>query len=72
MKQKGSLEGSLVRVLFAAELEFPKILVPRLPQNTSNVNIESTGKSKQLYYLCDQILGALIYLHFIVLILICF
>ena len=45
---------------------------PRLPQNTSNVNIESTGKSEQLYYLCDQLLGALIYLHFIVLILICF
>ena len=47
-KQKDSLEGSLVRVLFADELEFPKILVPRLPQNTSNVNIESIGKSKQL------------------------
>ena len=28
-----------------AELEFPKILVPRLPQNTSNANIESAGKS---------------------------
>ena len=27
-KQKDSLEGSLDRVLFAAELEFPKILVP--------------------------------------------
>ena len=62
-KQKDSLEGSLVQVLFAAELEFPNILVPRLPQNTSNVNTVSTGKSKQ----CDQLLGALIYLHFIVL-----
>ena len=31
--------------------EFSKIIVPRLPQNTSNVNIESTGKLKQLYYL---------------------
>ena len=41
------LEGSLDRVLFAAELEFPKILVPRLPQNASNVNIEGTGKGKQ-------------------------
>ena len=30
-----------------------KLLVRRLPQNTSNVNIESTGKSKQLYNLCD-------------------
>ena len=53
-KRKDSLKGSLDRVLFAAELEFPKILVPRLPQHTSNVNIQYTGKSewsKQLYYL---------------------
>ena len=47
-KRKNSLEGSLVRVLFAAELEFPKILVQMLPHNTLNVNIESIGKSKQL------------------------
>ena len=71
-KRKDSLEGSLDRVLFAAELEFPKILVPRLPQNTSNVNTECTGKSKQLYFLCDQLLPELTYLHFYVLILICF
>ena len=32
MKQRDSLKGSLVWVLLAAELEFPKILVPRLPQ----------------------------------------
>ena len=38
-KRQDSREGSLVRVLFAAELEFPRIPVPRLPQNTSNVNI---------------------------------
>ena len=44
-KRKDSLGGSLGRVLFAAELEFPKILVPRLPQHTSNVNIETAGKS---------------------------
>ena len=53
-KRKDSLEGSLNRELFAAELEFPKILVPRLPQHTSNVNIECAGKSewsKQLYSL---------------------
>ena len=37
---KDSLEVSLDRVLFAAEFEFPKILVPRLPQNSPNVNIE--------------------------------
>ena len=42
-KWKDSLEGSLDRVLFAAELEFPKILVPRLPQNSSNVSIECAG-----------------------------
>ena len=45
-KQKDSLEGSLDRVLLAAKLEFPKILVPRLPQHTSNVNIECAGKSE--------------------------
>ena len=39
-KRKDSLEGSLDRVLLAAELEFPKILAPRLSQNTSDVNIE--------------------------------
>ena len=39
-KRKDSLEGSLDRVLFAAELESPKILVPRLPQHTSNVNTD--------------------------------
>ena len=53
-KRRDSLEGSLDRILFAAELEFPKILVPRLPQHTSDVNIECAGKSvwsKQLYYL---------------------
>ena len=42
---KKCLEGSMVRVLFAAELEFPKIPVPRLLKNTLNANIESTGKS---------------------------
>ena len=34
-KWKDSVEGSLDRVLFAAELELAKILVPRLPQHTS-------------------------------------
>ena len=38
------MEGSLDQVLFAAELVFPKILVLRLPQNSSNVNIECAGK----------------------------
>ena len=45
-KRKDSLEGSLDRVLFAAELEFPKMLVPRLSQHTSDVNIECAGKSE--------------------------
>ena len=58
-KRKDNLEGSLDRVLFAPELDFPKILVPRLPQNSSNVNTERAGKSKQLYSLCDQLLGAM-------------
>ena len=76
-KRKDSLEGSLDRVLLAAELEFPKILVPRLPQHTSDVNIECAGKSewsKQLYifFICEQLFGALIHLNFVILILICF
>ena len=60
------------QVLFVAERELSKILVPRLPQHTSNVNIGCAGKSKHLYSLCDQLLGALIYRNFIILILICF
>ena len=71
-KRKDSLEGCLDRVLLVADLEFPTILVPRLPQNTSNVNIDRARRSKQLYSLCEQLLGALIYLNFIILILICF
>ena len=69
------MEVSLGQVLSASELDFPNILVPRLPQNYSNVNNECAGKSKQLYSihsLCGQLLGAMIYLHTIVLILICF
>ena len=42
-KRKDSLEGSLDRVLFAAELAFLKILVPRLPQHTSDANIQCAG-----------------------------
>ena len=45
-KRKDGLEGSLDRVLLAAELKFPKTLVPRLPQHTSNVNIECAGRSE--------------------------
>ena len=47
-------------VLSATKLEFPKILVPRLPQNTSNANIECAEKPKQLYSLWDQPLGGLL------------
>ena len=47
-KRKDSLKGNLDRVLFVAEPEFLKILAPRLPQHTPNVNNESAGKSKQL------------------------
>ena len=48
------MEGSLDRILFTAEHEVPKILVPMLPHHTSDVNIECAGKSvwsKQQYYL---------------------
>ena len=71
-KRKDNLEGSLDRVLFPTEIELRKIIVLRLPQNSSNINIECTGKSKQLYSLYEQLLGAVIYLRFIILILICF
>ena len=47
-KHKDSLEGNLIPVLFGAELEFSKILVSRLPQYISNVNIESTKRLKQM------------------------
>ena len=61
-KRKNSLEDSLERVLFTAKLEFSKILVPKLPQNSSKKNIECAGKSKQLYSifsLYDQLLAPL-------------
>ena len=66
-KRKDSLEGSLDRVLLAAELELPKILVPKLSQHTSDVNTEQT-----VFFISDQLFGALIHLNFIILILICF
>ena len=53
-KRKDRLEGSLDRVLLATELEFSKILVPRLSQHISVVNIGCAGKSEwsnQLYSL---------------------
>ena len=75
-KRKDSLEGSLDLVLVAAELEFPKILVPRLPQHTSDVKIEYTVESHYGQNNCiiyrDQLLGALTHFNFIILILICF
>ena len=75
-KRKDSLECSLDRVLLAAELELTKILIPRLPQHTSNVNIENTGKSEwsktTVFFMCDQLFGALILLNFIILVLIFF
>ena len=44
------LKGSLDQVLLAPELEFPKILVPRQYNHTSDVNIDYEW-SKQLYSL---------------------
>ena len=43
-KRKDSLEGNLDRVLLAAELDFPKIVVPMLLQNSSKVNVECARK----------------------------
>ena len=54
-KWKDSLEGRMDQVLLLAELEIPRILVPRVTQDTSNVNTECAGKSewlKHLYSLC--------------------
>ena len=41
--RKGKIVWKVVWI-FAAELVFLKILVPRIPQHTSNVDIESTRK----------------------------
>ena len=57
-KRKDGLEASLDRVLHAAELELPKILVSRLPQHTS------------MFF--DQLFGALVDFNFIILTLTCF
>ena len=74
-KRKDSLEGSLYRLLFAAEHEFPKIL-PRLPQHTSDVKIECVGQVSMVkttvLFIYDQLLGAPIHFNFIIFILICF
>ena len=50
-KRKDSLVVCLDQVLLPAKRELPKILVPTLSQNTSNVNIECPGKSKQLSFM---------------------
>ena len=69
-KRKDSLEGSLGRVLLAAEPELPKTLVPRLSQHTSGVNIECVKIT--VFFICDQLFGALKHLNYTILILICF
>ena len=48
-KLKDNLEGSQIQVLFVADLELLMIVLPRLPKNSSKVNIEGTKKRKQLY-----------------------
>ena len=45
-KWNDSIEGSLDRVLFEGDPGFPKSLMPRIPQNTSNINTECAGKPK--------------------------
>ena len=54
-KRKDSREDNLDRVLFVAELEFPKIPVSRLSQHTSNGNTECVrrGKSEWSKQLCS-------------------
>ena len=46
--RKYNLEGSLDKVLLAAELELPKILLPRLSQHTSDVSTECARKLEWL------------------------
>ena len=60
-KRKDSLEDSLDRVLFAAEFELPEMLVPGC-----YLRMVKTTK----LFICNQLLGALIHLNFIILILI--
>ena len=62
-KQKDSPESSIIYVW---------TWVPQDTSTQAKVKIESAGKSKQLYSLCDQFFRALICLHLIFLILICF
>ena len=69
-KRKDGLEASLDRVLLAAELELPKILVPRLPQHTSMCRKVRMVKTT-VFFICDQLFEALIHLNFTILILIC-
>ena len=75
-KRKDRLEDSLDQVLFAVELELPKIIVLRLPQYTSNENTECAGKVRMfkttVFFIFDQLLGILIHLNFVILTLICF
>ena len=47
-KREESLEGGLDRILFAAELEFLKIMVPKLTQDTTNVNNDCAGKLRPI------------------------
>ena len=68
-KWKDSLEDSLDRVLFAAELEFPKILAPRLPQHASNVNIKCAGKSEWSKQLCSLYLASFLEHWYIIILL---
>ena len=44
------------RILFAIEVDFPKILVPGLPENTSNVNNECAGKENHCIPYVDSFL----------------
>ena len=65
-KRKDSLESSLYWVLFAAELDFLKILVPNLSQHTSNVNIYRKIRMAKatVLFIWDKFLAALIHLFF--------
>ena len=52
-KRKDGLKDSLDRVLFAPQLEFLKILVPRLRQNLSNLNNVPENQNNFILYVIN-------------------
>ena len=71
-KRKDSLEGSLDRVWFAAELEFPKPGYLSIHQIKHSICRKARMVKTTVLFIWDRLLTALIHLNFIILILIRF